>query len=127
MELVCPSIEDVVAIYRAVTGRRDDPVRPDGLASAVALPIASMFGDDLYPSIFGKAAALLRSLAQNQPFIDGNNRTAWVAARVFLDLNGIEINATADDVVALMIAIAKKQATVASIADFLAERAALKD
>ncbi len=47
-----------------------------------------MYGEEAYPSIWEKAAALLQSLACNHGFVDGNKRTAWVAAMAFLDQNG---------------------------------------
>lgn len=47
-----------------------------------------VFGEDPYPTLFEKAAALLHSVASNHALIDGNKRTAWAAAMVFLDLNG---------------------------------------
>lgn len=58
------------------------------IESACARPRATAFGDDAYPSIWEKAAALLQSLARNHAFIDGNKRTAWLAAATFLGVNG---------------------------------------
>jgi death-on-curing protein len=61
-----------------------------------------MFGEDLVPDVFAKAATLLRSIAQNQPFADGNKRTAWLAAPIFLRRNGTDAFACADDVAAFL-------------------------
>ena len=47
-----------------------------------------MFGAELYPTLYEKAAALLHSVARNHALVDGNQRTAWLAMRVFLRLNG---------------------------------------
>jgi death on curing protein len=47
-----------------------------------------VFGEDPYPTLFEKAAALLHSVASNHALIDGNKRTAWASAMVFLDING---------------------------------------
>lgn len=58
------------------------------LQAAIARPQASAFGDDAYPAVWDKAAALLHSLAANHPFVDGNKRSAWTAAWAFLGLNG---------------------------------------
>lgn len=58
------------------------------LLSAAGRPQGSVFGQDAYPDLFSKAAALLHSLARNHAFQDGNKRTAWASAAVFLDLNG---------------------------------------
>lgn len=62
------------------------------LDAAVARPRATVFGVDAYADDFAKAAALLQSLARNHALIDGNKRTAWAAAWVFLHLNGITLS-----------------------------------
>ncbi len=51
-----------------------------------------MFGVEAYTDLFEKTAALLQSLAINPPLVDGNKRTAWMCAVVFLDLNGIDMS-----------------------------------
>lgn len=85
------ALEDVLAVHRAVTG--SSSARDVGLlSSAVARPQASVFGEDAYPTVWEKAAALLHSLARNHGFVDGNKRTAWVAAMTFLALNGHELD-----------------------------------
>ncbi|UMB69039.1 type II toxin-antitoxin system death-on-curing family toxin [Mycobacterium paraterrae] len=61
------------------------------LQSAVARPQTSVMGDDAYPTLWDKAAALLHSLARNYAFVDGNKRTAWASAWAFLRLNGIDL------------------------------------
>jgi death-on-curing protein len=58
------------------------------LQSAVFRPQATFDGVELYGDLFDKAAALLISLAQNHPFVDGNKRTAITAAGLFLRQNG---------------------------------------
>lgn len=63
------------------------------LKSALAQPFATFDGNDLYPSLAAKAAALGHSLICNHPFVDGNKRTGHAATEVFLDLNGFEIAA----------------------------------
>ncbi len=123
MELRVLSYDDVIEIYRELTGNSDGPVRPDGLESAVALPAQSMFGRDLYATIFDKAAALMRSIAENQPFLDGNKRTAWGAAQVFLAVNGVDVTSTVDEAVQVMIALAEKRIDITEVAEFLADRA----
>ncbi|MEE6176250.1 type II toxin-antitoxin system death-on-curing family toxin [Mycobacterium sp. 050134] len=61
------------------------------LQSSVARPQTSLFGDDAYPTLWDKAAALLHSLARNHAFVDGNKRTAWASAWACLWLNGINL------------------------------------
>ena len=64
------------------------------LLSAVARPQATFDGQDLYPDLFSKAAALLESLIGNHAFVDGNKRTAITAAGLFLRLNAYRLTAT---------------------------------
>lgn len=72
-------------------------VRDYGLLdAAVARPQATVFGVDAYPELWDKAAALLQSLARNHALVDGNKRTAWAAAWVFLYINGVELAADFD-------------------------------
>jgi death-on-curing protein len=82
-------------------------IRDHGLlASAAARPQASAFGVDAYPELHLKAAALLQSLARNHPLVDGNERLAWLATYVFLDINGQAPSATQDEVFELVMAVA---------------------
>jgi death-on-curing protein len=56
-----------------------------------------VFGQDAYPELHVKAAALLHSLARNHALVDGNKRLAWTACRTFLAINGQWISAPEDD------------------------------
>ena len=59
------------------------------LSSALARPGTVAFGLEAYEDIWTKAGALLQSITLNHALLDGNKRLAWVAARVFLDLNNV--------------------------------------
>jgi death-on-curing protein len=86
---------DLLAIAHATMGG-EALVRDEGLVdSAAARPRTTMFGAEAYPDPHQKAAALMHSVLRNHPLIDGNKRLAWVAARVFLALNGFDF--TPDD------------------------------
>ena len=90
-------LEDLLEIAGEAVGR-DVVVRDYGLLeSAVARPRASVFGQDAYPDLHLKAAALLHSLARNHALVDGNKRLAWTACRTFLAINGQWISAPEDD------------------------------
>jgi death-on-curing protein len=81
------SVDQVIAINQSQVGAsslRDRHL----LESAVERPRASAFGEDAYPDVHTKAAALMQSLARNHPFLDGNKRTALLATIVFYGLNG---------------------------------------
>lgn len=69
------------------------PVRDPGLlAGAAARPAARLGGDDAYPSLTLKAAALLHALVGAGALIAGNARLAWLATTVFMDLNGQQLS-----------------------------------
>jgi len=61
------------------------------LQSAAGRPETTFGGEDLYPDIFHKAAALMESLIKNHPFIDGNKRTAITSTGIFLQMNGCSL------------------------------------
>ena len=85
------SAEDGLAIARVAIGG-DPAVRDLGLLdSACHRPSSTVFGEDAYPTLTLKAAALLHSLTANHPFVDGNKRTAWLATVVFLRDNGATV------------------------------------
>lgn len=74
-----------------------EEVRDYGLLdSALARPKASVFGQDAYPDVWHKAAALMESLARNHALVDGNKRLAWYATWVFLQINGCPLRADFD-------------------------------
>ena len=81
-------LDDLLDIARMAVG--EDAVIGDYglLESALARPRASVFGEDAYPDLHLKAAALLHSLARNQALVDGDKRLAWTACRTFLAING---------------------------------------
>jgi death-on-curing protein len=63
------------------------------LESALHRPQSIVFGNEAYPALDTKAAALLHSLARNHPLLDGNKRLAWLAARLFYVRNGKDLRA----------------------------------
>lgn len=80
------------------------------LESAAARPQASAFGQDAYPDLHVKAAALLHSLIRNHALVDGNKRLAWAACRTFLGLNDQWITrATEDEKVDFVVAVASSE------------------
>lgn len=60
------------------------------LESAIERPKQTVFGEDAYPTVFLKAAALFESLAKNHSFHNANKRTAFLSTVTFLSLNGYE-------------------------------------
>lgn len=88
------SVQEVIAINVAMIqryspGEHIGVKEPGLLESAVHRPQSSIFGEDAYPTIFEKAAALFESLGQNHPFHNANKRTAFTALVLFLRYNGL--------------------------------------
>ncbi len=108
-------LEDLLMLVR---GLGAGPVRDVGLLdSAAARPRSTAFGHDAYPSIDLKAAALLHSIGRNHALVDGNKRLAWLAASVFLDLNGRRPELTDDEAFTLVMDVAEGAVGVEEIAD----------
>jgi death-on-curing protein len=97
-------------------------VRDAGLlGSAVARPSASAFGEDAYPDLWLKAAALCQSLDNNQALVDGNKRLAWLTTKVFFAINGQQLRASADDGERFMLDLVAGHSDLELIAGWLAE------
>jgi death-on-curing protein len=93
---------------RALDG--EPAVRDYGLLeSALARPQTSAFGQDAYPGIHEKAAALLHSLARNHPLVDGNERLALAATIAFYGMNGMRLTLTNEEAYDLIIDVASGQ------------------
>jgi death on curing protein len=90
-------LDDLLKIAREAVGRGVVIGDYGLLESARTRPRASVFGQDAYPDVYVKAAALMQSLARNHALIDGNKRVAWTACRTFLAINSQWLNASADD------------------------------
>ena len=99
------------------SGVRDENL----LASAVNTPFQTFMGNDLYPSLYDKAARLCYGIANNHPFTDGNKRTALHSMYVYLIINGFDIMATQQDVENMIIDIAAGNMTNTELAQWLQE------
>lgn len=89
------------------------------LECAVARPRATVFGEDAYPTVWDKAAALLHSLVRNHALVDGNMRLGVTATALLLHRNGIELSLDEDEAYDLVIAVAEGKADVPDIAAHL--------
>ena len=97
-------------------------IRDEGtLDSALAQPEMSFGGQDLYPSLTDKAAALAYSLIQNHPFVDGNKRVGHAAMEVMLALNGYEIEAGVDEQETLILSVASSELSREAFTQWLVE------
>lgn len=105
-------------IHKILKGKQK--VRDMGLLEAAAArPMQTVFGEDAYPSLPEKAAALLHSIARNHPFADGNKRTATVAVIFMLQVNGSRPRWEKAEALTHIVAVAEGAETAASFAEWL--------
>jgi death-on-curing protein len=82
-------------------------IRDRGLLQAALLrPQTTAFGEDAYPDMHDKAAALIHSLARNHALVDGNKRVSLAATIAFYGMNGIQLTFTNDEAYDFVIAVA---------------------
>ena len=101
--------------YGGSEGLRDSGL----LESAIARPFQTFGGEDLYPSVFEKAAALGESLIINHPFIDGNKRTGAVAMSALLEDEGLIFSAEEEDFYNFVISISTREKKFDEIVEWL--------
>jgi len=113
-------LDDVLLLIRRHLGD-PPPIRDAGLlASAVARPQATVLGEDAYPTIWMKAAALLQSIVNNHALVDGNKRLGWLTTATFLELNDASVaGASNDEVYDLVIEVASSDLALEEIASRL--------
>lgn len=124
-------LADYVTVASAVTGLEVDTVMKvtnlDLADSALHAPAAGFGETDFYPDFVDKAAVLVVRLARNHPLPDGNKRAAWVCLRLFVEMNGWQLDPkpSVDDSEAAALAIAAgdwdEHATAAWLRQHLAE------
>lgn len=107
--------DNMVSLYGGRHGIRDLGL----VESAISRPKATFGGEDLYPDIFLKAAALFHSLMFNHAFVDGNKRTTITTTARFLNLNGYELKATDREFVDFLLRVENNHLSFEEIAVWL--------
>ena len=98
---------------------------PNALESALARPLnLAAYGE---PDAAELAAAYAAGLARNHPFVDGNKRSAWVIARLFLAANGVQLRFERVEAVRVMLALAAGELSEEALAAWFRERIQLTD
>ncbi|HWL84908.1 MAG TPA: type II toxin-antitoxin system death-on-curing family toxin, partial [Polyangiaceae bacterium] len=118
--------EDVLELHEASLERwgGSDGIRDQGaLEAAIAQPQATFAGEYLHDDLFSMAAAYAFHISESQAFLDGNKRTALLAAVVFLDMNGFRLLEPEDVLYLAMLEIADRKMTKARLANLLRELA----
>jgi len=116
------SLKEVLELHRLLLERTGglSGVRDLGLLeSAVAQPLMTFGGQELYPTIIEKATALGFSLINNHPFNDGNKRVGHAALETFLVLNGYEIDAPVDEQERVILSVAAGEMDRVEFTDWL--------
>jgi death on curing protein len=119
------SAEQLLAIHAALRKRFGGRagVRDLGaLEAAGARPFATFGGEDLYPDLASKAAALLHSLVVNHPFVDGNKRVGALASELLLKVNGAELVATDEELEVQVMAVARGERDAESLTIWFRQR-----
>ena len=114
------TIEDLLIVAnRVIDG--EVLLRDAGLLeSAAARPQTTIFGEDAYPDVHAKAAALLLSICKNHALIDGNKRLALAGTIVMLGVNGWTLTLTNDEAYDLVISVTSGELNeVAEVAEQL--------
>ncbi len=115
------TVDDLLEIAAGVIESFE--VRDHGLlAAAAGRPRASVFGEDAYPRLADKVAALLHSLARNHALVDGNKRLAWAATRVFCLLDDADLELDTDEAEAIVVAVASGNLDVPDLAELIERR-----
>lgn len=112
------SLEEVIEIGEALIP--DFRIRDIGLLeSAVLRPATVIYGQEAYPSIEGKIAALMHSLAANHALIDGNKRLTWSSGRLFAILNDLDFHVGIDEAEEVIISLASGGLDAKSLAPII--------
>jgi death-on-curing protein len=118
------SIEQVLAIHSIAikqfggsNGIRDTQM----LESAIKRPFQTFGGEELYPSIIEKAAAIIESILMNHPFVDGNKRTGYILMKAMLMEKNITITTHQNEVYNFVIAISTGEMKFEAIVAWLKE------
>jgi len=124
------SVQEVISLHSLLIAQSggSSGLRDRGaLESAVAQPEASFGGQDLYPDLASKAAALGHSLIQNHPFVDGNKRVGHAAMEVFLLLNGNELDASVDEQEKIIIEVASGNVSRIELSGWISKHIVLRN
>lgn len=89
------------------------------LASAVGRPAASAFGEEIYPTLHHKIAALIHGINRNHPMVDGNKRLSWMCAVAFARVNYFDLRGTQDEIYDTVINVAEGKTDVPDLADWV--------
>ncbi|MEB3752604.1 type II toxin-antitoxin system death-on-curing family toxin [Geobacillus sp. FSL W8-0032] len=107
--------DEMLHYYGGIPGEKD----PGMIEYVCQQPFVNLFGKEMYPSLFEKAAVYMIAIATGHYFLDGNKRTAVMAAYSFLMKNGYELIVSDDELFEMCIKVAKKEVREKELANWL--------
>ena len=122
-------LDDALEIHRLQLIRYggSSGIRDQGLLeSALAQPMVTFDGEFVHANLFSMAAAYLFHIVKNHAFVDGNKRTGLLAALVFLDINGVAINHSSENLYDLTMAVAEGRIGKEEVAESLLAMGAIR-
>lgn len=120
------SLEQILQLHVLVVQKTggDSGLRDLGrLESAIATQTQNIFGEELYPTAFVKAAALIRGVVDDRPFVNGNKRTAMLVGLTFLKINSVMVRISRGELKDFAVKVAVQKLDVQAIAMWLEQRA----
>ena len=105
--------------YGGVHGIRDEGL----LDSALQAPFQTFDDQDLYPSLLEKAVRLGYGVVKNHPFLDGNKRIGTLILLVFLDLNGVSLEISSEELAQVFLAVASGELNAEALLQWVREKA----
>ena len=120
--MVSLTLEQILQLHALVLVKDGgaDGVRDVGrLEAAVSTQHQVVFGEELYATVFAKAAALMRGIIGDHPFTDGNKRTAMLAGLTLLEVNGYNFTAHRGELENFAVRVATDHLDIDAIADWL--------
>jgi len=120
-----PTVERILRIHERVleeSGGESGLMRRGSIEAAVVRARDGPFPRE-DGTLWVRAAFLLRGIAQDHPFVDGNKRTAYETAAVFLENNGVELDPSLDEARDFMISVARAGKSIETIASWLSRNA----
>ena len=116
------SLESVIAMHSeliAESGGLDGIRDTNMLDASINSPYHTFDGQNLYPTLQTMAAHLAFSLIKNHPSLDGNKRIGILSMLVFLDINGLPVDCTDDELVTLGLGLADSSITETELLDWI--------
>lgn len=117
--------EQIISIHSLLieqTGGLDGVRDQNLLDSALQAPFQTFAGEELYPTIQKKAACLCFGLVNNHSFIDGNKRIGILAMLIFLQLNGLSINCSDEELIQLGLGLASSKICLEELVMWIIEQ-----